>query len=101
MTTNAFDHLWNDPRNWRAGAIYHCKQDPRVIVPKRPQWMGRTLNFAHGKAYVLLAATLLIALLPVLLALAFGAMESPAWVIAQVVGLVGVVVFYYRADIRA
>lgn len=40
--------LWEDPANWRAFS-YYCAKDPRVIVPKRNQALGWTVNTAHGK----------------------------------------------------
>lgn len=36
---------WNDPQNWSVG-FYFSKQDSRTWVPKRPPWMGWTLNLA-------------------------------------------------------
>ena len=43
--------LWKSPENWKAGSIYYCKADPRVIVPKRQKWMGWTINFARASAF--------------------------------------------------
>ncbi|MDB5214238.1 MAG: hypothetical protein JWO86_2165 [Myxococcaceae bacterium] len=40
------DVLWRDPAHWTAFG-YRCKDDPRVIVPKRRASMGWTLNWAH------------------------------------------------------
>jgi hypothetical protein len=45
------EKLWNDPANWRGRVIYHCKADPRLIVPKRIRWTGWTMNFAHPAAW--------------------------------------------------
>jgi uncharacterized membrane protein len=42
------DRLWADPRNWPHG-VYFCKQDPRLVVPKR-RFVGGTFNFAHPLA---------------------------------------------------
>ena len=47
MTENDINELWKNPRNWRVGFVYYCKDDPRVIVPKRIKIMGWTLNFAN------------------------------------------------------
>ena len=44
------EQLWSDEDNWTAGLIYHCPQDPRVIVPRRWRWGGWTLNFSHPRA---------------------------------------------------
>ena len=49
-----------DERNWHLWhTIYFAPEDPRVLVPKwndRP--VGRTLNFARGQSYVILAMLL-------------------------------------------
>ena len=52
------DRRWRDKRNWKFFyAVYYCKDDPRIIVPKinrsgRPiKWLGTTWNFAHLGAY--------------------------------------------------
>lgn len=44
-----------DPANWRFYFIYFCREDPRVIVPKRVGGLGWTLNFARPAAVPLLA----------------------------------------------
>lgn len=48
---------WDDPANWRWG-VYYSPLDTRVWVPKKPKWMGATLNFAHRASYVWLAVLL-------------------------------------------
>lgn len=40
--------------NWY-GILYFNREDSRVIVPKRVQGMGWTLNFGHTLTYVLIA----------------------------------------------
>ncbi len=98
--TDEFDKYWKDRNNWKFGIFYNCLMDPRVIVPKRPKWMGRTLNFAHGEAYVVLFATLFVALIPIIIGAIFGITGSPAWLIAYFVLMIGVVVFYYSTELR-
>ena len=49
MTPDEIEECWKDPRNRRWG-VYHCKTDPRVIVPKHAKWMGWTVNVAHPGA---------------------------------------------------
>jgi hypothetical protein len=51
--------LWRSPENWKWGGIYFCKEDPRVIVPKRQKWMGWTINFARPSAWPTLFALVL------------------------------------------
>jgi hypothetical protein len=50
MTREEIEACWKDPRNYKWGIIYFCKEDPRVIVPRRIKWMGWTLNFARPSA---------------------------------------------------
>ncbi len=50
MTREEIEAFWKDPRNRKWGIIYFCKEDPRVIVPRRIKWMGWTLNFARPSA---------------------------------------------------
>jgi hypothetical protein len=47
MTKEELEILWKDKNNWLWGAIYHCKEDPRLVVPKPIKWMGWTMNFAY------------------------------------------------------
>ncbi|MCB1208551.1 MAG: protein kinase, partial [Verrucomicrobiales bacterium] len=44
-----------DPGNWRFFFIYFCREDPRIIVPKRIAGLGWTINFARPSAVPLLA----------------------------------------------
>jgi len=47
MTKEELETLWADKDNGRWGAIYYCKNDPRLVVPKRIKWMGWTVNCAY------------------------------------------------------
>lgn len=49
---------WTRPANWRGGmlAVYVSPLDTRVWVPKRPPGLGWTLNFAHRRSWLWLAA---------------------------------------------
>jgi uncharacterized membrane protein len=38
-----------DPNNWIWGIIYYNKEDKRLFVSKKIEWMGTTLNFANPK----------------------------------------------------
>src|SRR5262249_44367969 len=58
------DKLWTDSNNWRGGIMYVCKDDPRLIVAKRPRWGGWTLNFAYPSVWLLLFSVLLSILFP-------------------------------------
>jgi hypothetical protein len=52
LPRGTLEKLWSDPANWRGLGIYSCKEDPRILVPKRRKWAGWTLNFAHRRAWV-------------------------------------------------
>jgi len=67
LPAGTLDKLWSEPGNWRAGIIYICKDDPRVIVPKRSKWGGWTLNFTHPAAWLVLLVSILSILVPVAL----------------------------------
>jgi len=47
MTKEELEKLWADKNNWLWGAIYYCKNDPRLVVPKPIKWTGWTMNFAY------------------------------------------------------
>jgi hypothetical protein len=54
LPPGTLEKLWSDSANWRAHFIYHCKADPRFMVPKRNRWAGWTVNFAHRAAWIYL-----------------------------------------------
>lgn len=43
-----------DPNNWIWGIFYFNKQDKRIFVSKKIEWMGTTLNFANPKSFLAL-----------------------------------------------
>jgi hypothetical protein len=66
MTKEELETLWKDKNNWRWGAIYYCKNDPRLVVPKPLKWTGWTMNFAYPwRAIGLIIFILLAAYLPI------------------------------------
>ncbi len=66
MTKEELEILWKDKNNWLWGAIYHCKNDPRLVVPKRFKWTGWTMNFAYPwRAISLIIFILFAASLPI------------------------------------
>lgn len=51
-----------DDVHWVAGVIYYNRNDERIVVPKRyGLGFGRTLNFAHPVAWLVVIAPLVIA----------------------------------------
>ena len=70
MTKEELEKLWADKDNWLWGAIYHCKNDPRLVVPKRVKWTGWTMNFAYPwRAIGLIIFIILASLLPFIIEL--------------------------------
>ena len=74
-----YSELWRDPRNWRLYVIYVCREDPRLVVPKRLRVTGWTMNFAHPKAALLFAALLAVVLAPIAVVEATS-LSTVAWV---------------------
>ncbi|MEA2711997.1 MAG: hypothetical protein QOF78_4598 [Phycisphaerales bacterium] len=73
------DRLWSDPNHWRRRAIYICKADPRVIVPKQTKWAGWTLNFAHASAWAALVSSILSIVLPTIYLALAGLIGTWVW----------------------
>jgi len=70
MTKEELETLWRDKNNWLWGAIYCCKNDPRLVVPKRIKWTGWTMNFAYPwRAIGLIIFIILAASLPFIIEL--------------------------------
>ena len=65
LPPGTLDKLWADANHWRGGVMYICRDDPRLIVPKRPKWGGWTLNFARPSAWLTLLVCLLSIIVPV------------------------------------
>ena len=72
MTREQLHRLWSDPQYWTSPGFYRCPQDPRVIVPKRRQWAGWTINFAHPRAWPVLLLSVLVAIGPTLALASYG-----------------------------
>jgi hypothetical protein len=64
MTREEIEVRRKDPRNYNWRLIYFCKEDPRVIVPRRIKWMGWTLNFARPSAVPTLLLVLVFLIVP-------------------------------------
>jgi uncharacterized membrane protein len=67
MNKDDLNRLWEDERNWGHGVwgCYFCKEDPRLIVPKR-RLPGGTFNMAHRAAVPLMTAIIVILILLVI-----------------------------------
>jgi hypothetical protein len=87
MAPPELERLWQDPRYWTPPGIYRCPADPRLIVPKRRRWAGWTLNFAHRASWLVLLASIVVAVGPTLAVLALGRVRVSS-VLAAVSGSV-------------
>src|SRR5262245_61555110 len=79
MAASELEQLWQDPRHWAGGVVYHCTADPRVIVPRRRRWGGWTLNFAHRSAWLALLAAVVVLVAPIVIIAVIG-----RWTLASV-----------------
>jgi len=43
----------SEPSYWKWGVLYFNPNDPRIIVPKRIEWLGWTLNFAQPASIII------------------------------------------------
>ena len=68
MNKEELQKLWEDERNWGHGSLggYFCKEDPRLVVPKR-RLTGGTFNLAHRLAIPILTAIILLLVVLVLM----------------------------------
>lgn len=73
MTREEIETCRRDPKNRKWGILYYCRADPRVIVPKRPRWMGWTANFAHPAAIPVTLLLIALVAAPPFIAIALGA----------------------------
>jgi hypothetical protein len=63
MTPEEIEACSKDRQNHSWG-LYHCKADPRVIVPRRREWMGWTVNFARPSAIPVLLGIIALLVVP-------------------------------------
>ena len=60
MTSNFFK---DNPENWKWGIFYANKNDTRLIVLKRLEAFGWTLNLAHNSVKIGLAIIILLVII--------------------------------------
>jgi hypothetical protein len=77
--------------------FYVCKDDPRVIVPKKPKWAGRTLNFAHRRSFLVLLMTIFAVVIPFVL---HGHISNTIWWGVFLFTILGIVLFYYSFELK-
>jgi uncharacterized membrane protein len=90
------EKYWSENANWKYFCFYICKDDPRLAVPKKPKWMGYTLNFAHPKAYLLLIATIFVYAIPIVMFMGYYGRNYITLLIILVVITMGVMCFYHK-----
>lgn len=95
MRTPLFDRHYYDPGNWKLGFIYFCREDRRLMVPKRIRALGWTLNFARPLAVPFLGYLIALVLGMVELAGSFGAGGDRPFAIRLLLVL-GVAALCYR-----
>ena len=55
MYNQDLKNKWHDdPRNWKLGIFYFNKDDKRIVVSKRLNIFGWTINFANPLSYAIL-----------------------------------------------
>jgi hypothetical protein len=99
MTLSDLARFHSDPDNWKLGIFYFCRSDPRILVPKRIQGLGWTLNFGRPLAVPFFLSV--IALIPCAAALArsLGAGTETRFVIELLV-VIGIIAFCHRLSHR-
>ncbi|HSD07106.1 hypothetical protein [Flavobacterium sp.] len=56
-TQKDYNDWKNNPNNWKClGFFYFNKEDKRILVDKKNEVMGTTLNFANPKSILVLLA---------------------------------------------
>lgn len=96
MNQPTLDELHADPLHWKLGIFYFCREDQRVLVPKRIRGLGWTINFARPSAVFWIASVILFAWGTVALARYAGASENAVMTVKLVLAL-GIIAFCYRA----
>ena len=95
------DALWNDPANWRRYFWYYCKDDPRLIVPKRGgALLGFTRNRAHAASSIPILVGTILVIIPMLATLYFGMSKGVFCILAGVYGTVALVTCGYLSSRR-
>ncbi len=99
MDREQIEKLWRDKGNWTGGVIYHCREDPRVIVPRRWRWGGWTLNFSHPRVGIVGLAAFGLVLGPGLLTL-YWFNDYRAALVVMVLSIVAVVAWAHFESSR-
>ncbi|MFQ6024441.1 MAG: DUF5808 domain-containing protein [Acidiferrobacterales bacterium] len=98
MLQKTLKELWQDDRHWRFGIIYHCPEDPRVIVRNRFIF-GWTWNFGHPRVIPTMLLFIMLGMGPALYAGSAG-FAAPTVLAIFGVSLVFLVLVAYRISRR-
>lgn len=94
MNDHSLESLHADPANWKWGIFYVCRADPRLIVPKRIQGLGWTINFGRPFAVPFLVLLLALILGPIYAARAMGASGDVLMTVKVIVVTLAVAVLF-------
>lgn len=95
MSNHTLDPFQCDPANWKLGIFYFCREDQRMMVPKRIRGLGWTLNFARPLAVPFLGFILAVIDGVVELSRSFGAGGDARFAIKLLLAL-GIIALCYR-----
>jgi hypothetical protein len=90
------EELHADPRHWKLAIFYVCREDPRVLVPKRIRGLGWTVNLARPATYFAVVFLCLFICTTVALAHAAGASHE-AILTLKVILAFAILFFCHRA----
>jgi len=90
------DQLHADPTHWKLGIFYFCRQDERILVPKRIRGLGWTINFARPAALLWIGLGAMFVFGTLALARYAGASEEARLTLKLLMAL-GIIVFCHRA----
>jgi hypothetical protein len=96
MSQPTLEELHADPAHWKLGIFYFCREDRRVLVPKRIQGLGWAVNFARPSAVIWIGAPILFAWGTIALARSAGVSHEALLTVKLVLAL-GIIVFFHRA----
>ncbi len=85
MTREDAERLRSDDSHWNFGIIYHCREDPRIVV--RNRWiLGWTWNFSNPAVFPAILGAILLVLGPSLFLAVRG--EPTAGLVAGAVAVI-------------
>ena len=73
------DLMWSSPAHWTPAGLYRCPADPRLMVLKR-EGAGYTINVAHRRSWIILAALLIASMAPMVIQVVLGP-RAPEWML--------------------